>query len=328
MKTSLLYLFNFLIFISCSTKDNTSSVVSPTTASYKQRMRDLVIGISRYTKTINPAFVVIPQNGVQLLTTDGAIGSPLATAYLNAIDAVGQEVLFYGYSKDNQATPITETNRLRAYLDLAQSDQKTIMITDYCSSVANINDSYLQNADLKYISFAANQRLLTDIPPFPSLVCKQNAMSIRRMADAQNFLYLIDPSKFSSKADFITAVRATNYDMLVMDLFFQDGTAFSAAEINQLKNKANGGKRLVISYMSVGEAENYRYYWQTSWNSIMPSWLDAENPNWPGNFKVRYWDPEWQKILFGNASSYSKKILDAGFDGVYLDIIDAFEYYE
>ncbi len=51
---------------------------------------------------------------------------------------------------------------------------------------------------------------------------------------------------------------------------------------------------------------------------------EPENPNWPGNYKVRYWDPEWQAIIF----EYEDKILNAGFDGVYLNIIDAFEYWE
>jgi cysteinyl-tRNA synthetase len=113
-----------------------------------------------------------------------------------------------------------------------------------------------------------------------------------------------------------------------MDLFFKDGTQFTNSEITQLKNKANGGKRLVISYMSIGEAENYRYYWQTSWNTNKPNWLDAENPNWAGNYKVKYWITEWQSIIYGNDNSYLKKIVDTNFDGVYLDIIDAFEYYE
>jgi cysteinyl-tRNA synthetase len=113
-----------------------------------------------------------------------------------------------------------------------------------------------------------------------------------------------------------------------MDLFFTDGTAYTTSEIEQLKNKANGGKRLVISYMSIGEAENYRYYWQSGWNANKPAWLDAENPDWAGNFKVKYWNTDWQNIIYGNENSYLKKILNAGFDGVYLDIIDAFEYYE
>ena len=59
-----------------------------------------------------------------------------------------------------------------------------------------------------------------------------------------------------------------------------------------------------------------------------PGWLSEENGDWHGNYKVHYWDPEWQEIIFGNAGSYLKKILDAGFDGVYLDIIDAFEFFE
>jgi len=328
MKTSLLYLFLFLIFNSCSSKETLVSVVSPAAVSYKQRMRDLVMGLSSYTKSIHPNFKVIPQNGIQLITTDGMLNSPLVTDYLDAIDGIGQEVLFYGYSLDDQATLLSDTNRLRSYLDLAHSAQKTIMVTDYCSTAANVIDSYQQNAKLNYISFAADQRLLTDIPAFPNPVYNQNSFSVRALGEARNFLYLINPSTYLTKADFIAAVTASNYDLLVMDLFFQDGTPFTAEEISHLKNKANGGKRLVLSYLSVGEAEIYRYYWQSSWNNTKPSWLDAENPNWPGNFKVKYWDPEWQKILFGNDASYSKKILDTGFDGVYLDIIDAFEYYQ
>lgn len=80
--------------------------------------------------------------------------------------------------------------------------------------------------------------------------------------------------------------------------------------------------------MSIGEAEDYRYYWKEEWASNPPSWLDAENPDWEGNFKVRYWDTAWQDIIFGSDSSYMSKIINAGFDGVYLDIIDAYEYYE
>ena len=52
------------------------------------------------------------------------------------------------------------------------------------------------------------------------------------------------------------------------------------------------------------------------------------SPDWEGNYKVRYWEEDWQAIIYGDADSYLQKILDAGFDGVYLDIIDAFEYFE
>ena len=47
-----------------------------------------------------------------------------------------------------------------------------------------------------------------------------------------------------------------------------------------------------------------------------PEWLDSVNPNWDGNFKVRYSDPDWQSILFGGEGAYLDRILAAGFDGV------------
>lgn len=139
---------------------------------------------------------------------------------------------------------------------------------------------------------------------------------------------MINPKKYTSKKDFIAAVTATNYDIIIIDLFFNGNTTFTETEINQHKNKAIGGKRLVIAYMSIGEAEVYRYYWQQTWLTNKPVWLDAENPDWAGNYKVKYWNKDWQSIMFGNDNSYLKKILNANFDGVYLDIIDGFEYYE
>ena len=69
-----------------------------------------------------------------------------------------------------------------------------------------------------------------------------------------------------------------------MDLFFDD-IEFNSTEINQLKLKNNGGKRLLISYMSIGEAEDYRYYWVNSWSVGSPSWIQAENPDWEGNYE-------------------------------------------
>lgn len=323
MKKLILIQIILIILISCN-KDDTSN--SPT--DYKQKMRDFVIGISKYAKTSKADFLIIPQNGIELVTSNGLEDGPLNTSYLNAIDANGQEDLFYGYVNDDQATPTNNNSYLRTFLDKSKSQGKTILVTDYCSTPANVNNSYNQNNSANYISFAADQRELNNIPGYPNPIYGENNALVTTLSAVKNFLYLINPDNYNLKSDFINAVTATNYDLLIMDLIFHDGTEFTSTEINQLKNKSNGGKRLVISYMSIGEAENYRYYWQTSWSSNKPTWLDAENPDWPGNFKVKYWEQEWQNIIFGNDSSYLHKIIGANFDGVYLDIIDAFEYYE
>ncbi len=130
----------------------------------------------------------------------------------------------------------------------------------------------------------------------------------------------------------LTAIGETAYDLVVMD-YSADGSderAFTAAQIAALKDSP-GGPKIVLAYMSIGEAEDYRFYWDASWDADgdgkpdpgAPEWLDIENPDWEGNYKVRYWHPEWQAIVF----SYTERLLQAGFDGAYLDIIDAYEYY-
>lgn len=314
----------FSVLLSCQKDDISYSDARD----YKEEMRKFVIGISQYAKSKNPAFNIIPQNGIELVSSNGdASGNP-HISYLNAIDANGQEDLFFGYDEDNVATDNKHNSYLRELLNISKKAGNVILVTDYCSDPSKMENSYLQNRNSGYVSFAANERELNNIPAFPNPIYQENANTVTEISQAKNFLYLINPSKFNSKSEFIKAVTSKNYDLLIMDLFFTDGMAFSKTEINQLKNKANGGKRLVISYMSIGEAENYRYYWKENWSSTRPEWLDAENPNWKGNFKVKYWNADWQNIIYGNDNSYLKKIIDANFDGVYLDIIDAFEFYE
>jgi cysteinyl-tRNA synthetase len=313
-----------LAFAACSKEDNGNNA----NTDFKQKMREFVIGISQYAKATDPGFIVIPQNGIELVTVDGESDGQPHTDYLNAIDANGQEDLFYGYDNDNEATPNATTAYLKGFLDISKNAGNTILTTDYCSTLLKMDDAHSKNQQADYISFAADHRELDHIPQHPNPIHGENSEAISSMQQVKNFLYLINPSGYATKADFIGAVRATNFDLLIMDAFFHDGTAFTAAEIGQLRDKANGGKRLVISYMSIGEAEDYRYYWQPSWNSQEPLWMDAENPDWAGNFKVKYWEKAWQDIIFGGSDAYLDKILAAGFDGVYLDIIDAFEYYE
>ncbi len=300
----------------------------PSQTDYKELMRKFVIGISKYSKHIYPNFIIIPQNGIELMSSNGEINGNISTEYSNAIDGNGQEDLFFGYENDNEATPSETVEYLNNFLNLSKNDSNTILVTDYCSDHSKMDISYSKNNDLGYISFAANHRGLDNIPDYPEYIMNSNSNDINKLSDIKNFLYIINPENYSNKSDFINAIKATNYDLIIMDLFFNNGTMFTAPEIKLLKKKPNGSRRLVISYMSIGEAENYRYYWKDSWNKDKPFWMDEENPNWAGNYKVKYWEKEWQDIIYGNNDSYIKKIMNAGFDGAYLDIIDAFEYYE
>lgn len=301
----------------------------PSGMDYKQEMRDFVKNISAYAKGINPDFFIIPQNGAELISTTGDDEGSPEMDYINAIDGIGQESLNYGYSADDHETPTTENQWMKTFLDMAKNNGTVqIMVTDYCSSHSKMDNSYAVNHLNNYLSFAADHRELDNIPNYPTPIYNENSDIINNLQEAKNFLYLINPDNlFTNRQDFVDAVKNTNYDYLIMDFFF-NGEEFTNNQIEELKQKANGGERLLICYMSIGEAENYRYYWQVGWKPGSPSFIEKENPNWPGNYVVRYWDSEWQNIIFGNDNSYLKKILDAGFDGVYLDIIDAFEAFE
>ncbi len=295
---------------------------------FKQEMRIFVEDLSAYAKDMDPGFIIIPQNGQELITSNGDNEGTADLTYLSAIDAQAREDLFYGYNGDDLETPAGETEYMTDFLDIALENGKSILVTDYCFAQSKTDDSYLKNSLKGYISFAADHRELDNIPSYPAKPYGENSDSVLQLSDAMNFLYLINPSEFPDKSRFIEAVSATGYDLVIMDLFFDESLPFTSDDISQLKNKANGGTRLVICYLSIGEAEDYRYYWQTDWSAGHPSWIYEENPDWEGNFKVKYWDPEWQKIIFGNANAYLDRILETGFDGAYLDIIDAFEYFE
>ena len=121
----------------------------------------------------------------------------------------------------------------------------------------------------------------------------------------------------------IVVLSQTDTDLLVIDYAETpvDGpmVPFTKSEIERLKTKPDGGRRIVLAYFSIGEAERYRYYWKPEYSIARPAWLVGANNNWPGNYRVRYWMDEWIEIIVRGQGSYLNRILDAGFDGVYLD---------
>ncbi len=288
-------------------------------------MRNFVVQIKNWVKQYNPDGVVIVQNGYDLLTVDGMPDGPFATSYVNAIDGQAVEDLFYGWYDDNEPTPEEEQLWVFGYLDRLVSIGKPVFSTDYVWDEWKIDDQIAQALDRGYIPFPTPCRELNCIPYYPPEPVNQNADDVTDLSQVMNYLYLINPENFETRKQFINTLKATNYDMLVIDATF-DGKRFLKKKfINQLKTKANGGKRLVIAYLSIGEAEDYRWYWnKRSWQKIKDEVLGPENPYWEGNYLVKYWDKRWKKII----KAYVRKIMRAGFDGVFLDKVDAFETWE
>ena len=125
----------------------------------------------------------------------------------------------------------------------------------------------------------------------------------------------------------IAKAAASPFELIVTD-YSRDGSeeeALKPSDLARLKRMANGARRLVYAYISVGEAESYRYYWRPEWKKNKPAWIIGENPDWKENYLVRFWDPEWRQILFGGPESYIDRIAAQGFDGLYLDRCDVYE---
>lgn len=279
---------------------------------YRREMRSLVREIDRYAEARRPGFRVYAQNGLPLLTEDGTPSGPLARDYASALDGVAQESLFHGHGRGR--TPEEETRDLGAFLDRARGAGLDALVTDYPSDAEAEADSYRRNALKGYRSLAA-KKLLDEVP------------ASRPGGPVPGFLYLINPRRFSGRAEYLEALRRAPQPLLIIDLFF-GGEALTRDEVLSLKTGPDGKSRPVLSYMSIGEAEEYRYYWKPGFRRAPPAWLEAENPEWEGNHKVRYWDPAWKRLLFGGADAYLDRVLSAGFDGVYLDLIDAYAYFE
>ncbi len=151
-----------------------------------------------------------------------------------------------------------------------------------------------------------------------------------------------------SGAGQIDALIESRYDMVVVDPTRSDWSSgdknFDTADmVKRLKNSpASDGtsRKLVIAYLNIGEAENWRWYWTWSaqWTSgdtppdDWPGYILAQDPDgWGGNYPVAYWDSSWKEIvIYGVTTEASYKsvldeVLNAGFDGVYLDWVEGFE---
>ena len=64
-------------------------------------------------------------------------------------------------------------------------------------------------------------------------------------------------------------------DMVVIDYArsWGDKVPYSRADVERVRRRPDGRERLVIAYLSIGEAEDYRPYWQPGWKQNRPLWL-------------------------------------------------------
>ncbi len=281
-----------------------------------EKMQDFIVSISTYARGLDPDFIVVPQNGPELAFAYLDPDDGLDPAYMEAVDGFGNEEVFYDGTLNIDPERLAMLQLLRPF--------KPVLVADYVTDDNNVPDVIARNQAEGFLSFPRTSDNY-DYIKIPALIVDENDQDISTLAEVRNYLYLISTDNFSTKEDMLAALAVTNFDLLILDLFFDD-EALTLAETSALKTKANGGRRLVISYINVGAAENYRYYWNEDWKLHRPNWLKKPYEGYEDEIWVKFWREEWREIIYGNDGSYIKKIVDAGFDGAYFDNVEGYYF--
>ena len=82
------------------------------------------------------------------------------------------------------------------------------------------------------------------------------------------FLYQLQNATFQS-------LSAQSFNAAVIDM---DKSGLSASQVHALQDQG----KILFTYLSVGEAEDYRDYWSDgNWDQQKPSFVLGENPDGP-----------------------------------------------
>jgi len=126
----------------------------------------------------------------------------------------------------------------------------------------------------------------------------------------KSFAYQLQDSSFDE-------LKSLSTSLLVIDPEDGDGDLqFTKEQISEIKKN----KKYVIAYIDIGEAEN----WRTYYDSMPKDIIGMENPDWEDCYYVAFWQPYWEQLTYDRINKY----LDSGYDGVYLDMIDVYEYWQ
>lgn len=311
---------------------------------YRQKMRDNVIMLSNFAKSKNRDFQILVHEGEELLDKylweyhlegynaarrAGVNASdPTFLAKLRAFTpdhrpAVGSPGSYYIQSIDG----IVLNNLLcrdRALSPAAKNSGLKIISIDKCDNPLKYDAALDASAGREILLYGFfNPDFAFNNAKTQPLV-NENARNIFKLADAGNILFLIEENNYADKDDFINDIRNSNFDVIVIRPLFHNKIPFTPEEINSLKYKKNGTRRLIIAMMNVSEADDTEYYWKKEWKLGVPSWLKRASFVNPHAAITEYWHEDWKKII----AKYFQGIVDSGFDGAFLTGTQNYRYFE
>ena len=128
----------------------------------------------------------------------------------------------------------------------------------------------------------------------------------------------------------VEALAASAYPLLVLEPGhnFSEYPYDTGAILEALGTAPDGTERLLLAYIDIGQAEDYRDYWEDHWRAPTsrepgsPDFLITVDPDgWSGNYSVAFWRPEWKELWLGPEGIVAV-LAGMGFDGIYLDWVE------
>jgi len=303
---------------------------------YREELRKFVQSISKFARSYNPNFAVLANGGLDLMVKRDPIDQTKiapARAYMRAIDGVIQEGMFFDVSRgDKPFGAPTNPARQKALLQMAAFAQRNglkVFAMDFGTGKAVVDAARKAALKRRFVSLVVDTPS-TDIhslPAYPLRPFAENPDNILSLDMVRNFAVIRNSAPFGHEDQFALDMHETNYDMMAVEVF-HGRQPLSKRAVETLKYKKIGSRRLVLAYMNIGSAASYHYYWQPEWREGSPSWISAPHPDDPDRYNVEYWRDEWKQIIAGDTNSYTYGLIAQGFDGVIIDGLEAYKFFE
>ncbi len=303
-----------------------------TLVNYREEMRQLIQRIGEYARTLNPQFAIVPSGGLELLEKIDEVYADKtfpARGYMRSINGLMRTAVYYGWEEIDKATPEAIQEEFLRFAEIVRSNGIRFLSMDFATTPGKISRALRLANQRDFAAFVADKYpdALNSLPRFPERPNMENPKNVLSLKDVRNFLYIADGSGLGREDEFALRIQATNYDLVVTDIF-HGRKPLSRRALETMKYKKLGARRLVFARMDIGAAATYRYYWQRGWKPGAPSWVTSPYPTDPDRFFVEYWDRRWHNLLYGNSDSYIYGLVRHGFDGVVLEGVDAFKFVE
>jgi cysteinyl-tRNA synthetase, unknown class len=160
------------------------------------------------------------------------------------------------------------------------------------------------------------------IPKFRPI--PENPNNVMNISTARSMLINLDNRSYGTKDDWLLALKNTNFDVLIVDGFYNGNMPLTKADVSTLKFKKMGAKRLVLAWIEISQASDDKFYWQREWRVGNPSWIHSLDRTNPGKYHVEFWNPAWKAIVGRTFAG----LMDLGFDGIVISGVEGYRRWE